>query len=143
MPANKPACLLIHLQLALPADMTVTGPGKWLACLLPILTHSLTRSLSQYGNRSTTRPALPVVFHWASPTTGLQLGQPYQWPTTWPALPVAYHLAGPISRSITGNASVLPPVLPANRPASLLLCLPIGLPACLPISLLACSYTCK
>ena len=115
MPADKPACLLIHLQLALPADMTVTGPGKWLACLLPILTHSLTRSLSQYGNRSTTRPALPVVFHWASPTTGLQLGQPYQWPTTWPTLPVG-----------------LPPPLQ-------LFCLQ----SCLPIGLLACYFACQ
>ena len=147
MPADKPACLLIHLQIGLPADMTVTGPGKWLACLPPILTHSLshsvTRSLSQSGNRSTTRPALPVVFHWASPTSGLPLGQPYLWPTTWPDLPVAYHLAGPTSRPTTAPATVLPPVLNANRPASLLLCLQIGLPACLPITLLACSYTWK
>ena len=82
MPADKLACLLIHLQIGLPADMTVTGPGKWLACLLPILTHSLshsvTRSLRQSGNRSTTRAALPVVYHLASPTSGLPLGQPYQ-----------------------------------------------------------------
>ena len=114
MPADNPACLLIHLEIGLPADMTVTGPGKWLACLLPILTHSLshsvTRSLSQSGNRSTTRPALPV----------------------------AYHLAAPTSRPTTAPATVLHPVLPANRPASLLLCLPIGLPACLPADKPAC-----
>ena len=123
MPADKPGCLLIHLQIGLPADMTVTGPGKWLACLLPIVTRSLGHSVSL--------------------AIGLPLGQPYQWSTTRPALPVAYHLASPTSRPTTAPATVLPPVLPANRGASLLLCLPIGLPACLPISLLACSYTWK
>ena len=85
MPADKPACLLIHLQLGLPADMTVTGPGKWLACLLS-LTHSLTHSLTQSVSRS--------LGHSVSLAIGLPLGQAYQWPTTWPALPVAYHLAG-------------------------------------------------
>ena len=140
MPADKFACLLIHLQIGLPADMTVTGPGKWLACLLPILTHSLTHSVTR------------SLGHSVSLAIGLPLGQPYQWSTTQPALPVAYHsaslpvayhLAGPTSRPTTAPAAVLPPVLPANRRASLLLCLPIGQPACLPISLVAYSYTCK
>ena len=86
MPADKPACLLIHLQIGLPADITVTGPGKWLACLLPKLTHSLGHSVSlaiglplgQPYQWSSTGPALPVVYHSASPTSGITLGQPYQ-----------------------------------------------------------------